>query len=52
MANVRFPGIDENLTAPNHPWIYYGVRFYIEAKSLKISHLQCRDRMLVPVRPT
>ncbi|PIL22459.1 hypothetical protein GSI_15147 [Ganoderma sinense ZZ0214-1] len=24
MANVKFPGIDENLTAPNHPWIYYG----------------------------
>lgn len=25
MANVQFPGIDEDLTAPNHPWIYYGV---------------------------
>ncbi|KAH9850108.1 peptidase S28 [Lenzites betulinus] len=24
MANVRFPGVDEDLTAPNHPWIYYG----------------------------
>ncbi|KAI0770214.1 peptidase S28 [Fomes fomentarius] len=24
IANVRFPGIDEDLTAPNHPWIYYG----------------------------
>ncbi|KAH9841596.1 peptidase S28 [Rhodofomes roseus] len=24
MANVKFPGIDEDLTAPNHPWIYYG----------------------------
>ncbi|EPT05266.1 hypothetical protein FOMPIDRAFT_1013559 [Fomitopsis schrenkii] len=24
MANVQFPGIDEDLTAPNHPWIYYG----------------------------
>lgn len=26
MANVKFPGIDEDLTAPNTPWIYYGVR--------------------------
>lgn len=25
MANVKFPGVDEDLTAPNHPWIYYGV---------------------------
>ncbi|KAJ7069481.1 serine carboxypeptidase S28-domain-containing protein [Mycena amicta] len=24
MANVRFAGIDEDLTAPNTPWIYYG----------------------------
>jgi len=24
MANVKFPGIKENLTAPNTPWIYYG----------------------------
>ncbi|KAF7298731.1 hypothetical protein MIND_00820600 [Mycena indigotica] len=24
MANVRFNGIDEDLTAPNTPWIYYG----------------------------
>ncbi|EIW59107.1 peptidase S28 [Trametes versicolor FP-101664 SS1] len=24
MANVKFPGIDEDLAAPNHPWIYYG----------------------------
>lgn len=26
LANVKFPGIDEDLTAPNTPWIYYGVR--------------------------
>ena len=26
MANVKLPGIDEDLTAPSHPWIYYGVR--------------------------
>ncbi|KAG2370312.1 serine carboxypeptidase S28-domain-containing protein [Suillus spraguei] len=24
MANVTFPGIDEDLTAPNTAWIYYG----------------------------
>ncbi|KAF7299748.1 hypothetical protein HMN09_00980700 [Mycena chlorophos] len=24
MANVRFAGVDEDLTAPNTPWIYYG----------------------------
>jgi len=26
MANVKFPGVDEDLTAPDTPWIYYGVR--------------------------
>lgn len=25
MANVKFDGIDEDLTAPGTPWIYYGV---------------------------
>ncbi|KAG7088068.1 hypothetical protein E1B28_012099 [Marasmius oreades] len=24
MANVKFPGIDEDLTSPGTPWIYYG----------------------------
>ncbi|GBE84978.1 Probable extracellular serine [Sparassis crispa] len=24
MANVEFPGIDQDLTAPGTPWIYYG----------------------------
>ncbi|KAJ3799815.1 serine carboxypeptidase S28-domain-containing protein [Lentinula aff. detonsa] len=24
MANVQFPGVEENLTAPGTPWIYYG----------------------------
>ncbi|KAF9234953.1 peptidase S28 [Melanogaster broomeanus] len=24
LANVKFEGIDEDLTAPNTPWIYYG----------------------------
>lgn len=26
MENVKFNGIDEDLTAPGTPWIYYGVR--------------------------
>ena len=26
MRNVKFHGIAEDLTAPNTPWIYYGVR--------------------------
>lgn len=25
LANVKFDGIDEDLTAPKTPWIYYGV---------------------------
>lgn len=25
MAKVKFPGVDEDITAPNTPWIYYGV---------------------------
>lgn len=25
MANVKFPGIEEDLTASQTPWIYYGV---------------------------
>ena len=25
MANVKFDGISEDLTAPHTPWIYYGV---------------------------
>ncbi len=28
MPNVKFKGIDEDLTAPNTPWIYYSVRVY------------------------
>ena len=26
MRKVKFQDIDEDLTAPNTPWIYYGVR--------------------------
>lgn len=25
MKNVKFKGIDEDLTSPHTPWIYYGV---------------------------
>ncbi|EKM49563.1 uncharacterized protein PHACADRAFT_265104 [Phanerochaete carnosa HHB-10118-sp] len=24
MANVKFPGVDEDITSPGNPWIYYG----------------------------
>ena len=27
MAHVKFDGVGEDLTAPNTPWIYYGVRW-------------------------
>ncbi len=26
MKNVKFDGVEEDLTAPGTPWIYYGVR--------------------------
>ena len=29
MRTVKFEGIAEDLTAPNTPWIYYGVRMPI-----------------------
>ena len=28
MAHVKFDDTNEDLTAPNTPWIYYGVRLY------------------------
>lgn len=41
MANVKFPGIDEDLTAPGKPWIYYGVRYlYIGNRYLLTSGIQ------------
>ena len=41
MANVKFPGIDEDLTAPGKPWIYYGVRCScIDTESLLTSGIQ------------
>ena len=45
MKTVRFDGIDEDLTAPGAPWIYYGVSLNPESKYLTI-HTQ------VHVRPT
>jgi hypothetical protein len=27
MRNVKFEGVDEDLTAPGTPWIYFGVGF-------------------------
>ncbi|TFY54686.1 hypothetical protein EVG20_g9606 [Dentipellis fragilis] len=33
MRNVKFEGIDEDLTAPGTPWIYYGVRLVCGARS-------------------
>lgn len=33
MATVKFPGIDADLTAPNTPWIYYGVRPYSQSQN-------------------
>jgi hypothetical protein len=42
MANVKFEGIDEDLTAPNTPWIYYGVcsTFLPLSSASQGSHLQ------------
>ena len=53
MANVKFPGIDEDLTAPGTPWIYYGVCYYpfLGAK-LRSTDKELRDRMQEPGRPT
>lgn len=37
MANVKFDGISEDLTAPGTPWIYYGVRInFISKKNLNL----------------
>ena len=49
MATVKFPGIEENLTAPNTPWIYYGVSLPFNMSLVKgLSNLYPRDPMLVP----
>lgn len=48
MANVKFPGIEEDLTAPNTPWIYYGVRmrFFFDLLAM-LEPLMVRDHMRV-----
>lgn len=54
MANVKFAGIDEDLTAPNTPWIYYGVSTYPahHGRSITLTRLSCRAHMLVLVQHT
>jgi hypothetical protein len=50
MAHVKFEGVDEDLTAPNTPWIYYGVYIsYTDACRLSCV-LYSRVRMLVHAR--
>jgi len=48
MANVKFPGIDEDLTAPNTPWIYYGVRSHSRSK-IKVLTSTTATRVRMPV---
>ena len=56
MRNVKFEGIDEDLTAPNTPWIYYGVRVLSLLLScrdqLVAYYVRCRGRMPVRGRHT
>jgi hypothetical protein len=42
MRNVKFEGIDEDLTARNTPWIYYGVRV-LSLPSRCSGHLTVND---------
>ena len=30
MKNVEIPGVDDDITAPNTPWIYYGVCLFLD----------------------
>lgn len=39
MANVKFDGIDEDLTAPHTPWIYYGVRTLLSMLNFVLAHI-------------
>ena len=53
MAYVKFEGIDEDLTAPNHPWIYYGVCAHVELVYLTLYILpEYRAHMPVLAPPT
>lgn len=45
MANVKFEGVDEDLTAPGTPWIYYGVNMF--HSNLQIERL-ISPRVLMP----
>lgn len=36
IANIKFPGIEEDLTAPGTPWIYYGVGFSFSRVLLRV----------------
>lgn len=49
MANVKVDGIEEDLTAPRTPWIYYGVSspwYNVIISSYSVD----RDRTLVLVQ--
>ena len=45
VAHVKFDGISDDLTAPNTPWIYYGVSLSVTQTS-SVSHRQRRGLML------
>jgi hypothetical protein len=51
MAKVKFDGIQEDLTAPNTPWIYYGVRNNKFPRS-RLLKSNSRDPMPVLAPPT
>lgn len=50
MANVKFDGIDEDLTAPGTPWIYYGVCRTLVVTQSTLYPIR-RVHTLVPVPP-
>ena len=52
MANVKFDGVNEDLTAPNTPWIYYGVCVRPEPTCVAPFHCNLRGLMLVLERHT
>ena len=44
MKHVKVKGIDEDLTAPRTPWIYYGVRGSLTEVLSFLVKLRDRDR--------
>ena len=54
LANVKFSGITEDLTAPGTPWIYYGVRILMHMVSWHVYGFNhyIRGLMLVHVPHT